>query len=95
MRDEELILYQKDNGKFGVYDDTYDITIHCESQEEQDRIIEQVLNNPHHVNKAHWVSLSENGIYVHSKQCSCCHCIYDMEPKDYKYCPNCASLMEE
>lgn len=40
MSDEGLILYQKPDGMFGIYDDTYDITIHCESQEEQDRVIE-------------------------------------------------------
>ena len=37
---DELMLIMQDDGKFKVYDDTYDITIHCESQEEYDNVID-------------------------------------------------------
>lgn len=31
---EGLVLFCNKDGKWAVYDDTYDITIHCESQQE-------------------------------------------------------------
>ena len=34
--EKELVLFCRADGKWAVYDDTYDITIHCESQQEQD-----------------------------------------------------------
>lgn len=33
-------LVQNEDGTFSAYDDTYDITIHCESEEEQKKVIE-------------------------------------------------------
>lgn len=43
MSDNEIKLIMQDDGTFKVYDDTYDITIHCESKEEQDKV-EEILN---------------------------------------------------
>jgi len=43
-------------GKDGIaraYDDTYDITIHCESQEEQDEVKRVLQNVPH------WIPVTE------------------------------------
>lgn len=33
---KELVLFYNADGKWAAYDDTFDITIHCESQKEQD-----------------------------------------------------------
>lgn len=33
---KELMLFYNADGKWAVYDETFDITIHCESQKEQD-----------------------------------------------------------
>lgn len=33
-------LIQNEDGTFSAYDDTYDIVIHCESEEEQKKVIE-------------------------------------------------------
>lgn len=30
--EKELVLFCREDGKWAVYDDTYDIAIHCESQ---------------------------------------------------------------
>lgn len=38
--EKELVLFCRKDGKWAVYDDTYDITIHCESQQEQDKAME-------------------------------------------------------
>lgn len=38
--EKELVLFCREDGKWAVYDDTYDITIHCESQQEQDKAME-------------------------------------------------------
>lgn len=35
--EKELVLFCKSDGKWAVYDDTYDITIHCESKQEQNK----------------------------------------------------------
>ena len=39
MKDETMIMADE-NGVFGIYDDTYDVIIHCESEEEQKRVME-------------------------------------------------------
>lgn len=36
---KELKLIANDDGVFEEYDDTYDLTIHCTSQEEQDEVL--------------------------------------------------------
>ena len=44
---DDIMLTIGDDGTASLYDDTYDITIHCESQEEQDevkRILENILH---------------------------------------------------
>lgn len=38
-------LYQKPDGTFDIYDDTYDITIHCTSQEEQEKAEKALINS--------------------------------------------------
>ena len=42
MNKNVIKLYRKPDGTVDIYDDTYDITIHCESQEEQ-RKVEKAL----------------------------------------------------
>lgn len=45
--DESYMLFAlNENGIAEKYDDTYDITIHCESEEEQDRV-SKILENYH------------------------------------------------
>ena len=39
---EELVLFCNEDGKWELYDNTYDITIHCKSKEEQDKAIEMI-----------------------------------------------------
>lgn len=36
---KELVLFCQSDGKWAVYDNTYDITIHCESKQEQDETL--------------------------------------------------------
>lgn len=40
---EELKLIANESGTFEEYDDTYDITIHCESETDQEHVL-QILN---------------------------------------------------
>ena len=35
-------LIQNEDGTFNTYDDTYDIVIHCETEEEQKKVIEHL-----------------------------------------------------
>lgn len=44
--DPYILLTINENGVAEEYDDTYDITIHCESEEEQDRV-SKILENYH------------------------------------------------
>ena len=39
---KELVLFCNEDGKWELYDNTYDITIHCKSKEEQDNAIEMI-----------------------------------------------------
>ena len=43
MSNEELKMIMGDDGIFRKYNDEFDITIHCESKEEQDKV-EEILN---------------------------------------------------
>lgn len=44
-------LVQNEDGTFSAYDDTYDITIHCETEEEQKKVIERLSTD--------WIPVSE------------------------------------
>ena len=37
---DAMKLVQNEDGTFSAYDDTYDIVIHCETEEEQKKVIE-------------------------------------------------------
>ena len=50
---EELKIIQNEDGAFDVYDDTYDITIHCASAVEQEEVLAK-LNAPYD-----WVSVED------------------------------------
>ena len=45
-------LVQNEDGTFSAYDDTYDITIHCETEEEQKNVIERLK-------ATNWIPVSE------------------------------------
>lgn len=39
---DEMTFAQNEDGTFSAYDDTYDITIHCETEDEQKKVIEHL-----------------------------------------------------
>lgn len=47
-----MTFIQNEDGTFSVYDDTYDIVIHCESKEKQDKTIE-------HLKSTSWIPVTE------------------------------------
>lgn len=47
-----MTLAQNENGTFSAYDDTYDIVIHCETEEEQKKAIERLK-------AINWIPVSE------------------------------------
>ena len=49
---KDLMIYFDEEGVAKAYDDTYDITIHCETEEEQRKAIEQLKS-------LQWISCSE------------------------------------
>ena len=40
MSDKEIMLVQNEDGTFSKYDDSNDITIHCENEEQCEEVIE-------------------------------------------------------
>ena len=42
MMSKDLMIYFNEDGVARAYDDTYDIIIHCESEEEQEKAIELI-----------------------------------------------------
>lgn len=44
-------LIQNEDGTFSTYDDTYDIVIHCKSEDEQKKVIERLSTD--------WIPVSE------------------------------------
>lgn len=49
----EMTFAQNEDGTFSTYDDTYDITIHCETEEEQKKVIERLEST-------NWIPVSES-----------------------------------
>lgn len=47
-----ITLAQNEDGTFSAYDDTYDVVIHCETKEEQKKVIERLEST-------NWISVSE------------------------------------
>lgn len=39
---DAMKIIQNGDGTFSTYDDTYDIVIHCETEEEQKKVIEHL-----------------------------------------------------
>lgn len=59
---EDLILYVDDDGKLREYDDTYDVTIHCESMKSQEKLLAKLES-------MNWIPVSKrlpntNGLYL-------------------------------
>lgn len=48
---DEMTFAQNEDGTFSAYDDTYDIVIHCKTEEEQKEVIEHLSTN--------WIPVSE------------------------------------
>lgn len=47
-----MTVVQNEDGTFSAYDDTYDIVIHCETEEEQKKVIERLEST-------NWIPASE------------------------------------
>lgn len=41
-KDDVMEIVQNEDGTFSAYDDTYDVVIHCETEEEQKKVIERL-----------------------------------------------------
>lgn len=56
-----MTLVQHEDGAFSTYNDAYDIVIHCESKEEQEKTIERLKST-------NWIPVSErlpeDGTYI-------------------------------
>ena len=48
----EMTFAQNEDGTFSTYDDTYDVVIHCETEEEQKKVIERLEST-------NWIPVSE------------------------------------
>lgn len=49
---DEMMLVQNEDGTFSAYDDSYDVVIHCETEEEQKKVIERLKS-------ISWIPVSE------------------------------------
>ena len=47
-----MTLVQNEDGSFSAYDDSYDVVIHCETEEEQKKVIERLKAK-------NWIPVSE------------------------------------
>ena len=65
MSKDVIKLYQKPDGTFDIYDDTYDITIHCESAQEMNDVVQDIKSRVplKEIEKAYEsiLDVSENG----------------------------------
>lgn len=73
-----MMFIQNEAGEFEKYDDTYDITIHCKSAEEHEKIL-NILEN------SQWIPCSER---LPEESDYYMACVYDEEVDDYDYRKN-------
>ena len=81
---KELKIIANDDGTFSEYDDTFDIIIHCQSEEEQNEVLAK-LNAPQQ-KKGCWIEHSDEiGKWY---ECDQCHTDWG---GPVNYCPNCGA----
>lgn len=78
MREDRFLFYNDGNGKWEFYDSTYDITIHCKTQQEQDRAVE-LLHKAQNIAKEE-VMQPENAARTLKRLCN-------EHPADCRGCP--------
>ena len=83
---EELKIMQNENGTFSEYDDTFDITIHCKSEEEQNEVLAK-LNAPQQ-KMGRWIKHFDESDEWY--ECDQCHTDWGGA---VNYCPNCGADM--
>lgn len=85
---EELKIIANEDGTFSEYDDTFDITIHCQSEEEQNEVLEKL--NATQPKMGRWIEhFDESGKWY---ECDQCHTDWG---GSVNYCPNCGAKMWE
>ena len=93
---EELKIIQNEDGTFSEYDDTFDITIHCKSEEEQNEVLAK-LNTPQQ-KMGRWVEedMFDGDVAYRCTKCNEVFSLIYGTPKDneYNYCPNCGCRMD-
>ena len=52
--DEEIMFIQNEDGELEVYDDTYDVVVHCNSEEERQKVVGTLKNKI-----MDWIPISE------------------------------------
>lgn len=52
--DEEIMFIQNEDGKLEKYDDTYDVVVHCKSEEERQKVVGTLKNKI-----SEWIPCSE------------------------------------
>lgn len=75
-------LIQNEDGAFSAYDDTYDITIHCETEEEQKKVIERLK-------VTNWIPVSEK---MPDKR-DWCLAVFRESDTEYQLIPRVAEFM--
>ncbi len=92
----ELMLYLDENGVAHKYDDTYDVTVHCENKEAQDKII-KILNKSckRRVNYTFDGSYIGNIMAPEAAQCPSCNFEFDESAEEWEccYCPKCGQRL--
>lgn len=88
---EKLKIIANEDGTFSEYDDTFDITIHCKSEEEQNEVMAK-LNAPQ-PKMGKWKYIKKEDSY----KCSLCGfpCHKDnLGAIPTEYCAGCGAVME-
>lgn len=93
---DSINLMIRDDGVATIYDDTYDITIHCENEEEQHKVVELLKSIPSvqpERKRGEWIKWDFKTFGAFGDweyKCSNCEKVYGGE---YNFCPNCGADM--
>lgn len=97
QQDDGLILYFDEDGVAHKYDDTYDITIHCDDENHQEKLLK--LLRKYCVKRK--VNYSFDGYYngdpvVDTAECPNCEHEFEFDTPEWEanYCPACGQALD-
>lgn len=89
MSDDGIMIFMNEDGVFEKYDDTWDLVIHCESEEEHNEAVEWMKKSG-----AKEVIFVEDEFMNYYECPNCGYMISTWKEDDHEHCPKCGQKVD-